>query len=210
MEVNQAKVVDKYIDHKQEDEEREDSDTDSLTDLLDTIDDEFLAQNRQKRLEELQREFNQVDYSVNQGIGLKDVTKEHELMNFVTAHDLVIIHFYQENFAKCNIVNSLLAQLAQRHLGPLWLSINVKNAPFLVEKLQIKVLPCIVVYKKANLWGKILGYEFVRELTLGYTPNAQDLESYLVGLGVLTRNSGKLPSGPAQLKQEDSEDDLDI
>lgn len=218
MNINQSKAVDKYIDQKKNDGQQsgdgdgDDSDTESLTDLLDTIDDEFLALHRQKRLQELQQEFNQIDYSLNQGVGLKDLSKEHELMNYVTANDLVIIHFYQNNFPKCILVNNLLNQLSQRHLGPLWLSINVKNCPFLVQKLQIKVLPCIAIYNRANLVKKILGYEFVENIpSSNYIPTVQDLETYLLKIGILTRNAGKLGQVKSQLdSNQDTDDELDI
>jgi hypothetical protein len=215
MNINQAKAVDKYIDHKKNDDQQsgdgDDSNTESLTDLLDTIDDEFLALHRQKRLQELQQEFNQIDYSLNQGVGLKDLSKEHELMNYVTANDLVIIHFYQNNFPKCILVNNLINQLSQRHLGPLWLSINVKNCPFLVQKLQIKVLPCIAIYNRAILVKKILGYEFVENIPSNYIPTVQDLETYLLKIGILTRNAGKLGQIKSQLdSNQDTEDELDI
>lgn len=78
-----------------------------------------------------------------------------------------LVHFFHNDFRRCKIMDrhlevsrvvacrriiaeielapSLpLQKLAEKHVGTLFLRVNVANVPFLVTKLEIKVLPCVV------------------------------------------------------------------
>lgn len=62
---------------------------------------------------------------------------------------------------------------------------NVENAPFLVTKLNVKVLPCVVVFVDGVSSDRIVGFE-----GLGYTADTfttKDLEARLLQSGVIQR-----------------------
>lgn len=62
---------------------------------------------------------------------------------------------------------------------------NVENAPFLVTKLKIQVLPCVLAFINGVSVDRIVGFE-----GLGYTADTfttKDLESRLLGSGVVLR-----------------------
>jgi hypothetical protein len=61
----------------------------------------------------------------------------------------------------------------------------VENAPFLVTKLKIQVLPCVISFVDGISVDRIIGFE-----GLGRTPDAfttKDLEARLLRANVLTR-----------------------
>ena len=63
---------------------------------------------------------------------------------------------------------------------------NVENAPFLVTKLKIKVLPCVLSFIDGMTVDRIVGFE-----GLGYTPDTfttKDLEGRLLTSGVIQRS----------------------
>jgi hypothetical protein len=65
------------------------------------------------------------------------------------------------------------------------LKINVENAPFLVTKLKVQVLPCVIAFKDGISVDRIIGFE-----GLGRTPNTfttRDLEARLLRADVLVR-----------------------
>jgi len=63
--------------------------------------------------------------------------------------------------------------------------INVENCPFLVTKLKVQVLPCVIAFIDGVGVDRIIGFE-----GLGRTPDrftTRDLEARLIRAGVLVR-----------------------
>ena len=87
---------------------------------------------------------------------------------------------------------------------------NVENAPFLVTKLKIQVLPCVLAFVNGVSVDRIVGFE-----GLGYTQDTfttKDLESRLLASGVIQRAKATGDAGAVNLglkapRIEESEDD---
>ena len=86
---------------------------------------------------------------------------------------------------------------------------NVENAPFLVTKLKIQVLPCVLSFISGVSVDRIVGFE-----GLGYTPDTfttKDLERRLLTSGVIQRpkatDNGGSRYGVMAARKEDSDDD---
>lgn len=70
---------------------------------------------------------------------------------------------------------------------------NVENAPFLVTKLKIQVLPCVLSFVNGVSVDRIVGFE-----GLGYTPDVfttKDLEARLLSSGVIQRAKATADAG---------------
>lgn len=75
---------------------------------------------------------------------------------------------------------------------------NVENAPFLVTRLKIQVLPCVLAFVDGVSVDRIIGFE-----GLGYssdTITAKDLEARLLQAGVLLR-AKVLGNGDTSVRQ---------
>ena len=86
---------------------------------------------------------------------------------------------------------------------------NVENAPFLVTKLKVQVLPCVLAFVNGVSVDRIVGFE-----GLGYTQDTfttQDLEKRLLGSGVVVRakttEDAGIRYGVKKAAKEDSDDD---
>ncbi|KAL8771308.1 MAG: hypothetical protein Q9209_003213 [Squamulea sp. 1 TL-2023] len=161
------------------------SDEDELLDSLD--DDPAFESFREQRLQQLHQEFNNAKYLRNQEHGsYTEIKEEKALMDIVnTGAELCVVHFFKPDFHRCGIMNGHLERLAPLHLETRFLHINVENAPFLVTKLKVQVLPCVIAFKKGVSVDRIVGFE-----GLGYsedTFSTKDLESRLVQSGSLVR-----------------------
>jgi hypothetical protein len=211
MDSHQSKIVDKYVDEAFDHSDTENLESDDDIDkLLDEVDDQFLQSHREQRLQQLKAQFSEINSAIGSGnVGVQTATKELDVMSCVTSNETVIIHFFQENFEKCYVINKFMDQLSERHLTVKWVRINVATAPFLVEKLKIKVLPCLVIYKCLKLFLKVLGYEF-NGSDMNATPTVQKLETYLYLHSVLPRKSAKLGSESNKIINQASDDDLDL
>jgi thioredoxin-like negative regulator of GroEL len=90
------------------------------------------------------------------------------------------------------------------------LKLNVENGPFLVTKLKVKVLPCVLAFVNGVSVDRIVGFE-----GLGYTPDTfttKDLEARLLSSGVIqraktTEDAGGVGWGAKAAKKEDSDDE---
>jgi len=86
---------------------------------------------------------------------------------------------------------------------------NVENAPFLVTKLKVQVLPCVLAFVDGKSVDRIVGFE-----GLGYTPDTfttKDLEARLLSSGVIQRakTTGDVgvKFGVKKERKEESDDD---
>lgn len=77
------------------------------------------------------------------------VTSEKALLDVTTSKTSprVIVHFFHKDFRRCKIMDSHLEPLAKKHFKTRFVKIDVESAPFLVERLQIQVLPCVIAFK---------------------------------------------------------------
>ena len=94
------------------------------------------------------------------------VTQEKELMKITTSIKHVVVAFFHKDFRRCLIVDKhlevvysrgtgsrrpesssrTLQALAKKHFRTKFVKIDVDNAPFLVDRLKVQVLPCILSF----------------------------------------------------------------
>lgn len=205
--------------HDKEQSETESNDDASFQELFEEleedVDDEFMSKYREQRLQQLAEDIKQVQKNVqNDGYGtLTTFNDENALMRLTSQTDLVVIHFFLNTFQKCKIMDEKLTELAQKHLMTRFLRISVEDSPFLVAKLNIKVLPCLVAYKNGAERDRIVGFS-----RLGNNPNdfsVTSLETILLECGILVRRAAKLSvlnsaKGLPRTSVSDDECDLDI
>ncbi|KAI8637408.1 thioredoxin-like protein [Parasitella parasitica] len=142
-------------------------------DLEDLSDDEALFQElenerddeesyiiRERRIKEIQEEIQRRNTRAENQHGLyTDITKEKEFMEITTSDKYVVGHFYHKDFRRCKIMDTHLETLAQKYYDTRFIKIDVQNAPFLVEKLQIKMLPCVMAWVDGFAQTKIVGFD---------------------------------------------------
>ncbi len=81
-----------------------------------------------------------------------------------------------------------LEALAPVHLQTRFLRMDVEHAPFLVSKLGIKVLPCVIAFVNGVGVDRVVGFE-----GLGFSEDTfktADLEKRLVECGVIEQVKG--------------------
>lgn len=104
------------------------------------------------------------------------------------------------------------------HLDTRFLRINVDNAPFLVTKLKVQVLPCVLAFVDGVACDRIVGFEGLG--SGGDAFSTTDLETRLLHAEVLRRavattnlhatNSARgRETKNAEEEDEDEDDDWD-
>lgn len=164
---------------------KDDPDEDDLLESLE--EDPALDSFREQRIQQLHEEFTRAKHLRNQEHGqYAEVKDEKVLMDIVNTQSvLCVVHFFKPDFHRCGIMDGHLTNLAPLHFDTRFLRINVENAPFLVTKVKVQVLPCVIAFKKGVSVDRIIGFE-----GLGYseaTFSTKDLERRLLKSGTLVR-----------------------
>jgi len=108
-----------------------------------------------------------------------------------------IVHFFHGDFRRCTILDTHLELLAPKHAEARFIRIDVDKAPFLVDRLAVRVLPCLMSFIDGKQVARIEGFE-----RLGNTDSFRTvrLEELLVDEEARRRE---------EKKDEDSGDDWD-
>eukprot|EP00033_Pygsuia_biforma_P004425 GCRY01004849.1.p1 GENE.GCRY01004849.1~~GCRY01004849.1.p1 ORF type:complete len:196 (-),score=25.84 GCRY01004849.1:85-672(-) len=131
----------------------------SADELLDADEDPELVALREQRLDQLKSEYSNYHERVASGYGQFLEVTQDDFLKHVTNSDLVVCHFYHEEFVRCKIMDMHLGILAPKYFGTKFIKINAQKAAFFVAKLQIKVLPTVVCFKKGIAEKRLVGFE---------------------------------------------------
>lgn len=135
---------------------QEDLDENDLFDELDNFDD---SSYRSARLQQLSSELKSIK-SLSPAYGrYTEIKDEKEVLSVTTGTDRVVAHFFHNDFQRCKIMDKHLETLAQRHIHTRFVKIDVESCPFLVTRLQIQVLPCVIPFINGIGKERILGFE---------------------------------------------------
>ncbi|KAH6622221.1 thioredoxin-like protein [Boeremia exigua] len=162
----------------------DESDEDDLIAQLE--DDSELDAFRAQRIQQLHDEFDRARrLKASEHGTYSEVKDEKALMDITTSTKNCIVHFFKPDFNRCRIMDTHLESLAPSHYEARILKINVDNCPFLVTRLGVQVLPCVIAFIDGIGADRIVGFE-----GLGRSPDnftVRDLEARLIRAGVFAR-----------------------
>ena len=115
---------------------------------------------RQRRLEELKNSRKELQENLSlRGHGEYSEITQDEFLPKVTASKQVICHFYHKDFQRCKILDHHLRLLARIHPETKFVCIDAEKAPFFIERLAVKTLPTILLFRDGINFERILGFE---------------------------------------------------
>ena len=128
-----------------------------LAEMGDIDEDDFEAL-RQKRKLDLQKQARQNQDWKQLGHGeYSEVNDTKDFFNVCKKSQRVIAHFYRGVTPRCQIVDAHFEKLAKSHLETRFIKVNVEKNPFLVERLQIVLMPTMTLIKDGKTEHSILG-----------------------------------------------------
>ncbi|KNE71466.1 hypothetical protein AMAG_15694 [Allomyces macrogynus ATCC 38327] len=142
---------DRILDHLDSDDE--------LFDDLERDDDD-LAGFREQRIEQLKAELERARAMRENAHGTyAEIKDEKEVLKITTSTNKCVVHFFHKEFRRCAIMDKHLEALAAKHFRTRFIKVNVENAPFLVDRLKVKVLPCVVLFVDGISKDRVIGFE---------------------------------------------------
>ncbi|KAF9268094.1 thioredoxin-like protein [Marasmius fiardii PR-910] len=164
---------------------------------------------REQGLAILKREMEKMQHmKANEYGKYTEITDEKEVVR-ITAHEpRVVIHFYHTNFKRCEIMDKHLTKLAPKYFNTRFSRVFVENIPWLVERLSIKMLPCVICFVKGVTKDRLVGFE---ELGNNDAFTTATLELRLAVSGVIQKpNEGKDLLYKVASSQKDDDDEFDL
>jgi len=139
---------------------------------------------RESGLVALRKEFETMKEMREKSYGTyTEITDEKEVMR-VSAHEpRCVVHFYHTNFKRCEIMDKHLAILAVKYFRTRFVRAFVENVPWLVQRLAVKVLPCVMCFTDGVSKDRLVGFE---ELGNTDTFATSVLEERLLSSGVIS------------------------
>ncbi|KTF94607.1 hypothetical protein cypCar_00026284 [Cyprinus carpio] len=126
---------------------------------LERMDEDELERLKERRLEALKKAQKQKQEWISKGHGeYREIPSERDFFPEVKDSKSVVCHFYRESTFRCKILDKHLAILAKKHLETKFIKLNVEKAPFLAERLKIKVLPTLALVKDGKTKDYIVGF----------------------------------------------------
>ncbi|KAI5284317.1 hypothetical protein KEM52_002952, partial [Ascosphaera acerosa] len=90
---------------------------------------------------------------------------DQALLDATTRHPRCVVHFAHPDFARCATMDKHMERLARLHRNGApgadarFLRIDPRDAPFVAQKLRIKVLPCVLGFVDGVVAERIVGFE---------------------------------------------------
>ncbi|KAF9883517.1 hypothetical protein FE257_003392 [Aspergillus nanangensis] len=210
--------------------------------LLESLENEDDSAYRAQRVEQLNAEFASAknNRSVPTTTIVEDglyptLNSDQVLLDITTQINRCVIHFAHPDFARCATMDDHMRELATHHHEVRFARADVRNTPFIVEKLKIRVLPCVIGFKDGIAVERVLGFEGIglggNDGTNGISTTTLEKRLLLSGILAQSRFKAKdddsdfsdpgsdeeqrgggrrtIRSGRARIHEDDDDDDWD-
>jgi len=119
-----------------------------------------LQEIRRKRVQEMKERASKEQLWRAQGhLSYTELRDEKQWFEASKENERMICHFYRGTTWRCEIVDKHMEVLAKKHVETKFCKINAENCPFLAEKLNIVLLPTIILTKDNFCCDRIEGFD---------------------------------------------------
>jgi hypothetical protein len=141
--------------------ESQEAKLDSQLDKLENLSKTEIEEIHAKRMDELKRKVVQKEKWLSNAHGLMNEIPDQKLFfQHVKTSKHVICLFYNKSNTYCNDMTEHLTILARKHLECKFLKINVDNAPFLMSRLNIWMIPTLVCASNNKVDRQLRGLDW--------------------------------------------------
>ncbi|XP_075870768.1 thioredoxin domain-containing protein 9 [Nelusetta ayraudi] len=160
---------------------------------LNEMDEDDFERLREKRLDALKKAQKQKQELLSKGHGeYREIPSEKDFFSEVKESTNVVCHFYRNSTFRCKILDKHLAILAKKHVETKFIKLNVEKAPFLTERLHIKVIPTMALVLDGKTKDYVVGFT-----DLGNTDEfSTEMLEWRLGCANIINYSGNLMEPP--------------
>ena len=82
-----------------------------------------------------------------------------EFLDTCLKNKRVVCHFYHNDFERCKILDEHIKKIANEHPETLFIRINAEKTPFFTTKLNVRVLPTLIMFVDGKAIGRFIGFQ---------------------------------------------------
>lgn len=174
---------------------------DSELEKLDRMTTDEMEDLRERRLEQLKKYEQQKREWLQKGHGqYNEVPGDKEFFAETRDSPRLVCHFYRDSTFRCKIVDKHLAILAPKHVETKFLKVNAERCHFLIEKLNVRVLPTILLVKDGKFVDRIIGFDDLG----GHDEFSTEMMEWRIARSGVINYSGDLSVPPGQAPKKSS------
>lgn len=146
-------------------EEEEDYDW-LLDEEQDGSDDEdrILQDLRERRWQEMKAAAEKKACDIALGHGqVRTISQDQFLGECTSSSEFVLCHFFHKEFQRCLLMDHHLKILAPQHTECKMIRMDAEKAPFFVHKLQIRILPTLLLMRHGKVVDRLVGFDGLLE-----------------------------------------------
>ncbi|KAJ1351743.1 Thioredoxin domain-containing protein 9 [Parelaphostrongylus tenuis] len=163
---------------------------DKAIERLDNIDESEIETIRRRRMEELRKMQKAKAEMLSIGHGkYEEIADEKEFFEATKKSKNVVCLFYLNGNMRCKIVDKHLNILAAKHFGTRFIHVNAEKVNFLVNRLNIRVIPTIAIVRDQKTIDYIRGFDDLGGIDEFST---ETLENRLARSGVIKIEKAKV------------------
>lgn len=149
---------------------------DELDELEDDLDEQFLEEYKQKRIDEMKKVAEKPHFG-----SVYEINREEYLTHVTNApkDSYVFLHLYQDCLEKCKLINELMTRMAPKY--PLIKFVKIVSTRC-IENFPDNKLPCFIIYKEGKMTSNITNVDIEMKLTIS------GFEIFLAKLKVIERD----------------------
>lgn len=174
---------------------------DSELEKLDRMTTDEMEDLRERRLDQLKKYEQQKREWLQKGHGqYNEVPGDKEFFAETRDSPRLVCHFYRDSTFRCKIVDKHLAILAPKHVETKFLKVNAERCHFLIEKLNVRVLPTILLVKDGKFVDRIIGFDDLG----GHDEFSTEMMEWRIARSGVINYSGDLSVPPGQAPKKSS------
>ena len=144
---------------KEEEEKQKNKELDDL-DEIDSEEERIMQQEMEKRRKTAESKREDMAKKIKtEKYGNYTEIIETEFLDTMLKNEKVVCHFYHKDFERCKIIDKHLQIIAQSHRETLFVKINAEKTPFFTEKLNVRVLPTIILFVRGKAIHRFIGFQ---------------------------------------------------
>jgi len=127
---------------------------------LDNMGEEDFAALRAKRLEALKKKQTMMSEWRAKGHGTySEIGDQQDFFHETKTNERVVCHFFRTTTWRCELIDKHLTSLAPKHMETRFIRINAEKCPFLCERLNIVLMPTLILSKNNEVCDRIEGFD---------------------------------------------------
>jgi hypothetical protein len=144
------------VQQNYEDENKSDEFDD---DFFDDDSEKIMRNLKEQRLAQMKEEYEEKQSNRTKGHGTYMEIVESEFLPIVTKTRFVTVAFFHKDFERCKIVDMHMQKIARDHEECRFVKMDAEKAPFFIQKLQIQMLPTIIMFIDGIAADRITGFD---------------------------------------------------